>query len=90
MPIESDPEIVAIAQRILEERGYLIIGRRYREFSLGEILPHADRGDLPGPLVVVGFTDYREFRQQYRDYALPGMKIPDSRECVGFAKVVAE
>lgn len=90
MPMEPDPELVAVANRILQERGYLVVGCCYRKHSLNEIIPHTDGGDLPGPLVVVGYTDYREFRQQHRDYALSEVPTPGPEEFVGFVKVVAE
>lgn len=81
------------AQRILDERGYIVMARTRIPCVLGEILPHAHRGTIPGPMRVVGFADYGEFFRQCEDFPYPSPVQPPPmppEAFVQFVKVVAE
>lgn len=80
-------------QRILDEQGYLILCSPYQH-SMGEVIPDANGGRgwarVPGPLVVIGFTDKKEWLQQAKRYADESIVLsyPDSH--YSFIKVIAE
>lgn len=61
---------IAPAQRILENRGYLVTCSG-RTMEPGEVLPHLQAEgyqDIAGPLVVIAETDYADWLEQYRQY----------------------
>ncbi len=88
-------ELKIVAQHILDKRGYLIVGRReyQKRVPVGAVLPSAEYGHLPGPMTVIGFTDYAEYRRQHDDYAPPaldGLPMLGPEKFIQFVKVVAE
>jgi hypothetical protein len=56
------------ANKMLRERGYVVFGRTAEStiLKVGDVVDKlfSQNGDIPGPIVVIGITDYEDFKVQ--------------------------
>jgi hypothetical protein len=69
-----------LAQRVLDEQGYLVIGAWDRH-KIGDVrpvlmAPGTKEGELKHPVVIIGISTHEEYLEQHRRFAPKGIRAP--------------
>jgi hypothetical protein len=69
-----------LAQRILDEQGYLVIGT-WEAQKIGDVLPMlmvpaTEEGELRHPVVIIGVSTLEEWMEQDRRFLPKGLEPP--------------
>jgi hypothetical protein len=69
-----------LAQRVLDEQGYLVIGTWARH-KIGDVrpmlmAPGTKEGELNHPVVIIGISTLEEYMEQHRRFAPTDLRLP--------------